>query len=113
MPGFADSPALVDVAEFVPAPAPSPVFPTLPAGQQLLEANLYTICDLITGRAARASSARQYRAIYRRFADALRDELGRCAELSQRARGPTGLQRAPQHCLPQMDLVERCRPSYR
>ena len=37
----------------------------------------YGVCDLVVGRAARASSARQYRAIYTRFCDALRDELAR------------------------------------
>jgi len=71
---FADPGAVaVDVALlFAPA-----VSPALPAGEQLLDANLYTVCDLVAGRAARASSARQYRAIYTRFCDALRDELGR------------------------------------
>jgi hypothetical protein len=51
--------------------------PALPTGEQLLEANLYAVCELVAGRAARASSARQYASIYRRFCDALRDELGR------------------------------------
>jgi len=71
MPGFADSPVLV------PAPELALVSPPLPAGEQLLEANLYAVCELIAGRAARASSARQYRSIYTRFGDALRAELGR------------------------------------
>jgi hypothetical protein len=48
-----------------------------PAGEELLGANLYAVSELIAGRAARASSARQYRAIYTRFADRLRAELGR------------------------------------
>jgi hypothetical protein len=74
---FADSPARVDVAELVPAAALALVSPALPAGPELLDANLYAVCELIAGRAARASSARQYRSIYTRFADALRDELGR------------------------------------
>ena len=77
MTGFADSTALVDVAELLPATAIATVSPTLPATEQLLEANLYTVCELIAGRAARGSSARQYRSIYNRFADALREELGR------------------------------------
>jgi site-specific recombinase XerD len=77
MAGFADSPALIDVDELVPTAALALVSPTLPGGEQLLEANLYAVCELIAGRAARASSARQYRSIYTRFADALRDELGR------------------------------------
>jgi site-specific recombinase XerD len=51
--------------------------PALPTGEQLLEHNLYAVCELIAGRAARASSAKQYGAIYTRFCDALRDELGR------------------------------------
>lgn len=51
--------------------------PSLPAGDQLLDANLYAVYDLVAGRAVRASSARQYRAIYTRFWDALRDELVR------------------------------------
>ena len=49
----------------------------LPAGEQLLEANLYAVCELVAARAARASSARQYLSIYTRLCDALRDELGR------------------------------------
>jgi hypothetical protein len=50
----------------------SPLAP--PVGEQLLEHNLYAVCELIAGRAARASSARQYGAIYTRFCDALRDD---------------------------------------
>jgi len=73
---FQDSPVLVDVAQLLPAVAIAAVSPTLPAGEQLLDANLYAVCELIAGRAARASSARQYRSIYTRFADALRVELG-------------------------------------
>lgn len=49
----------------------------LPVGAELPEANLYAVIELIAGRAARASSARQYLAIYTRFADRLRDGLGR------------------------------------
>jgi site-specific recombinase XerD len=74
---FADSSASasVDVA-LLPAAA-ARCSPALPAGEQLLDANLYAVCELVAGRAARASSARQYGAIYTRFCDALRDELGR------------------------------------
>jgi len=46
-------------------------------GEALEDANLYAVLELIAGRAARASTARQYRSIYTRFANALRDELGR------------------------------------
>ncbi|MCA1678936.1 MAG: hypothetical protein LC777_08330, partial [Actinobacteria bacterium] len=62
--------------ELLPAPAAC-LSPALPAGEQLLEANLYAVCGLVAARAARASSARQYLTIYNRFCDALRDELGR------------------------------------
>ncbi len=58
---FADSAALVDVAELVPAAALALVSPTLPAGEQLLKANLYAICELIApappARRAPASTA--------------------------------------------------------
>ena len=67
--------ATLDV-EVLPAAA-ARVSAALPAGEQLLEHNLYAVCELVAGRAARASSARQYGAIYTRFCDALRDELGR------------------------------------
>jgi integrase/recombinase XerC len=59
------------------ASAAARLSPALPAGDQLLEANLYAVCELVAGRAARASSAKQYASIYTRFCDALRDELGR------------------------------------
>jgi site-specific recombinase XerD len=74
---FADSStaAALDVAVVVAAPAR--VSPALPAGEQLLHANLYAVCELVAARAARASSARQYLGIYTRFCDARRDELGR------------------------------------
>jgi site-specific recombinase XerD len=77
MADFADTSAVtLDVAPLTPAAA-GRLSPALPAGEQLLDANLYAVCELAAGRAARASSARQYRAIYTRFCDALRDELGR------------------------------------
>jgi len=77
MADFADTAApVLDVALLEP-PAAGRLSPALPAVEQLLDANLYAVCDLVAGRAARASSARQYRAIYTRFCDALRDELGR------------------------------------
>jgi site-specific recombinase XerD len=77
MADFADSSAATasDVA-LLPAAA-TRLSPVLPTGEQLLGANLYAVCELVAARAARASSARQYGAIYRRFCDALRDELGR------------------------------------
>jgi hypothetical protein len=60
MAAFADSSALaVDVALLAPAAA-ARLSPALPVGEQLLESNLYAVCDLVAGRAARASSARQY-----------------------------------------------------
>ena len=74
---FADSSAPVLDVELLAPIAAERLSPALPAGEQLLESNLYAVCDLVAGRAARASSARQYRAIYTRFCDALRDELGR------------------------------------
>ncbi len=40
--------------------------PALPTAEQLLEANLYAVCELVAGRAARASSARPYASIKRR-----------------------------------------------
>jgi len=73
---FAASTAVaLDIELLTPAVA-GRLSPALPAGEQLLEANLYAVCE-VAGRAARASSARQYRAIYTRFCDALCDELGR------------------------------------
>jgi hypothetical protein len=73
---FADTTgAALDVG-LLPAPKARPS-PSLPAGDQRLEANLYALCELVADRAARASSARQYGAIYGRFCEVLRDELGR------------------------------------
>lgn len=43
----------------------------------LADANLYALAELVAARAPRESSRRQYRGIFRRFADLLRDELGR------------------------------------
>ena len=74
---FADSTAVALDVELLAPIAAGRLSPALPAGEQLLDTNLYAVCDLVAGRAARASSARQYRAIYTRFCDALRDELGR------------------------------------
>ena len=56
----------LDVELLVPVVA-GRLSPALPAGEQLLDANLYAVCERVAGRAARASSARQYRAIYTRF----------------------------------------------
>ena len=53
--------------------------PQLPAGAELAGANLYAVLELVP---ARASSARQYRSIYTRFANALRDELRRAPLVS-------------------------------
>jgi hypothetical protein len=77
MADFADPNAVAVDVELLPV-APTRLSPALPVGEQLLEHNLYAVCQLVAGRAARASSARQYGAIYTRFCDALRDELG-CA----------------------------------
>lgn len=71
---FADSAA--PALDVVPAGARARS-PALPAREQLLGANLYAVCELVAARAARASSARQYGAIYTRLCEALRDELGR------------------------------------
>ena len=76
MPDFADTAAVLSDVELI-APLPARSSPALPAGERLLEANLYAVSELVAGRAARASSSRQYGAIYTRFCDALRDELGR------------------------------------
>jgi hypothetical protein len=74
---FADSTAAaLDVELALASPAGRPP-PTLPPGEQLLASNLYSVSKLVAGRAARASSARQYLTSYARFCDALRDELGR------------------------------------
>ncbi len=64
--------AALELRERVPAPAPG-----LPAGAELAQANLYAVAELVAARAPRESSRRQYRLIFRRFADVLRDELGR------------------------------------
>jgi len=72
---FRDAPAADGALELrgrVPACAPG-----LPAGDALAAANLYAVAELVAGRAPRESSRRQYRSIFRRFCDALRDELGR------------------------------------
>ncbi len=54
---FADSTAFaLDVELLGPAAAGR-----CPRGEQLLEANLYAVCDRVGGRAARASSARPSR----------------------------------------------------
>lgn len=76
MADFADPSAPALDVELLPAAA-ARLSPALPAGEQLLEHNLHAVCELVAARAAKASSARQYGAIYRRFCDALRDELGR------------------------------------
>ncbi|MBW3537057.1 MAG: hypothetical protein KY395_04705, partial [Actinobacteria bacterium] len=77
MADFADSAAAAVDVELVVAPPAARLAPTLPVEAQLLDANLYGVCELVAGRAARASSVRQYLAIYTRFCDVLRDELGR------------------------------------
>ena len=64
MADFADSAALVLDVELLAPPVAGRLPPALPAGEQLLDTNLYAVCDLVAGGAARASSARQYRAIY-------------------------------------------------
>ena len=70
-----DSPtALARRAERAAAPA-------LFVEEELLGANLYGVCELVAARAARPSTRRQYGAIYRRFCDALRTELGRPPEV--------------------------------
>jgi integrase/recombinase XerC len=60
---------------------PRPAAPALPGADELLAANLYGVCELVAARAARPSTRRQYGAIYRRFCDALRSELGRPPEV--------------------------------
>jgi hypothetical protein len=64
--------AALELSERVPVSVPG-----LPAGGQLAEANLYAVAELVAQRAPRESSRRQYGTIFRRFCDALRDELGR------------------------------------
>jgi hypothetical protein len=67
MPGFRDAePGAEGGAELINASASRA--PALPAGEELLDADLYAVTRLIAGRAPRASSARQYPAIYTRFA---------------------------------------------
>jgi site-specific recombinase XerD len=72
---FADAPlgeAALALQERLPAQAPG-----VPTGAELQQANLYAVSELIAARAPRESSRRQYRSIFRRFCDVLRDELGR------------------------------------
>ena len=76
MPGFTDADLDVSAELGLVHVAPALV-PGLPAGEELLGANLYAVIEMIAARAPRASSARQYLAIYTRFADRLRAELGR------------------------------------
>ncbi len=64
---------------------PPPAAPALPDAGELLGANLYGVCELIAARAARPSTRRQYGAIYRRFCDALRTELGRPPEVGDKS----------------------------
>ena len=61
MADFADSTAPVLDVELLAPIAAGRLSPALPAGEQLLDANLYAVCDLVAGRAARASSASQKR----------------------------------------------------
>ena len=75
MAAFAETPlgeATLELQERLPAQAPG-----VPTGAELQRANLYAVCELIAARAPRESSRRQYRSIFRRFCDVLRDELGR------------------------------------
>ncbi len=74
--GFADGKPPGATTDGAPAPS-ARTAPALSAGQALESANLYAVLELIAGLAARASTARQYRSIYARFANALREELGR------------------------------------
>ena len=82
---FADSTAVALNVELLAPIAAGRLSPALPAGEQLLESNLYAVCELVAARAARASSARQYRAIYTRFCDALEARAARPATRSQTA----------------------------
>lgn len=77
---FGDGPALEEPGAAL-TPLPHAAVSALPSGPELLAANLYAVAELLAGRAARASTRRQYGAIFRRFADALRDELGRPPEV--------------------------------
>jgi len=67
MAGFAES-TVASAAIALLAPLPTRSSPALPAGEQLPQANLYAVSELVAGRAARASSARQYGSITRAFA---------------------------------------------
>ena len=69
MADFADSTATTLDVELLTPAAAGRLSPALPAGEQVLESNLYAVCELVAGRAARTSSARQYRAIYTRFCE--------------------------------------------
>ena len=58
-------------SDIVPSPSPPPIPPAL------AERNLFAEADRIAGRAATASTRRQYGAIFRAFGDWLASELGR------------------------------------
>ena len=77
MADFADRPAAASADVALLGAAATRLSPALSGGEQLLQANLYAVCELVAGRAVRASSALQYLTIYTRLCDALRDELGR------------------------------------
>ena len=59
MADFADSTAVALDVELLASPASGRLSPALPVGEQLLGGNLYAVCELVAGRAARASRARQ------------------------------------------------------
>jgi len=61
MADFADSSATALDVELLAPPAAGRLSPALPVGEQLLDANLYGVCELVAGRAAKASSASQKR----------------------------------------------------
>ena len=52
---FADSSAPALDVELLAPPAAGRLSPALPAGEQLLDANLYAVCELVAGREARAA----------------------------------------------------------
>ena len=52
MADFADGTAVALDVELLAPPAVGRLSPALPAGEQLLDANLSAVCDLVTGRAA-------------------------------------------------------------
>jgi len=54
MADFADSTAVALDVELLTPAAAGRLSPALPAGEQLLDANLYAVCDLVAGRAAMA-----------------------------------------------------------